>query len=97
MLQELNDLKSHLEHGAELLTSHVPGLLELAAKLEQDPLVQAAVGLLVPETTRTMLANLLKAAEADAVAVAQAAVAAEQQRQAQAAAAQPPADAPPAV
>ena len=78
----LTDLRTHLEHGAELLASHVPALVELAAHVESDPLVKTAIDLVVPPTTRDMLATLLKSVEADAAQVAQAAITAEQQRQA---------------
>lgn len=84
----LNDVKAHLEHGAELVASHVPALVEWATKAEADPLVQAAIGLVVPDATRQMLASLLKSVEADVVQVAAAAKTAAEQ----AAAAQPPAD-----
>ena len=61
----LSDLKAHLEHGEQLLASHIPALVEWATKAESDPLVQAAVGLVVPDATKTMLASLLKSVEAD--------------------------------
>ena len=71
----LAEVKTHLERGAELLASHVPALAEWAAKAEADPLVQAAVDLVVPEGTRAMLASLLKSVEADVRQVADAATA----------------------
>lgn len=61
----LSDLKAHLEHGEQLLASHVPALVEWATKAESDPLVQAAVSLVVPEGTKAMLAGLLKSVEAE--------------------------------
>lgn len=66
----LSDLKSHLEHGGQLLASHVPGLIEWAEKAEADPLVQAAIDLAVPAPTRVMLAGLLKGVEAEVARVA---------------------------
>jgi hypothetical protein len=59
------DIKSFFERGAQLLESHVPSLVEDAQKAESDPLVQAALSLVVPPATRTMLATLLKSVEAD--------------------------------
>jgi hypothetical protein len=72
--QMLTDVKNHLEQGAELVASHLPVLVEWAEKAEADPLVQTAIDLAVPPSTRTMLATFLKAVEAD-VAQAQAAAA----------------------
>lgn len=69
----LSDVKTHLEHGAELLASHVPQLVELAGKIEADPLVEAAINLAVPASTREMLASLLKSVEAEVANVEQAA------------------------
>jgi len=76
----VNDVKAHFEHGRDLLESHLPGLMELAGKIEADPLVQAAIGLAVPDSTRVMLAELLKSVEAETKQVAAQAVADEQQR-----------------
>jgi hypothetical protein len=83
----LGELKTHLEHGAELAASHIEPIVEWAAKAEGDPLVQAALGLVVPEGTRAMLASLLKSVEEDVQKVA-----ADAQAKAEAAAAAPPAD-----
>jgi hypothetical protein len=63
--QMLTDVKDHLEHGAELVASHVPALIEWAQKAEADPLVQVAIDLAVPPETRAMLAGLLKSVEAE--------------------------------
>lgn len=63
--QMLTDVKDHLEQGAELVASHLPGLIDWAQKAEADPLVQAAIDLAVPASTRAMLAQLLKSVEAD--------------------------------
>lgn len=87
----LSDLKAHLEHGAELLASHVPGLVGLAEEVEADPLVKAAIDLAVPAKTREMLAALLKSVEADVQRVAQDAEQAAHEK-AQAEAAAPPAE-----
>ena len=87
--QMLADLKAHLEHGAELVASHVPVLIEWAQKAEADPLVQVAVDLAVPPETRAMLAGLLKSFEAEVQRVEAATTA-----QAQAAAPLPEAPAP---
>lgn len=87
--QIANDLKAHLEQGGQLAVSHVAPLLDLAAKVEADPLAQAAVSIVVPPACRETLAQFLRTYEADIRAVADAAAAAAQQ---------PPADpaAPPA-
>ena len=69
----LSDVKEHLASGAELLVSHIPALVDLAGKIEADPLVQTAINLVVPDTTRAMLVGLLKSVEADAAQVAEAA------------------------
>jgi len=66
----LTDVKNHLEHGAELVASHLPALADWAAKAEADPLVQAALSLVVPDGTRVMLAGLLKDVEAEVTKVA---------------------------
>lgn len=87
--QMLTDVKEHLEQGAELVASHIPALVEWAEKAEADPLVQAAIDLAVPASTRAMLASLLKSVEADAQQIEAAATAA-----AQAPPAEPPAAAP---
>lgn len=76
--QMLNDVKSHLEQGAELVASHLPALVEWAEKAEADPLVQAAIDLAVPASTRVMLASLLKSVEADAKQIEAAATQAAQ-------------------
>jgi len=82
----ITDLKSHLEHGEQLAASHIPALVEWAAKAEADPLVQAAISLVVSPATKVMLAGFLKNAEAefqrveaDATAAAEAKAAADQQ------------------
>jgi hypothetical protein len=67
--QIVDELKAYLQHGEQLLTSHVPGLAEWAAKAEADPLVQAALSLVVPPATKVMLASLLKSVEADVAQV----------------------------
>lgn len=59
------DMKTHLEHGAELLASHVPGLIEWAEKAESDPLVQAALNAVLPASARATLAELVTKFEAD--------------------------------
>lgn len=79
MSQMLSDLKEHLAHGAELLASHVPALIEWAEKAEADPLVQAAIDLAVPASTRVMLAGFLKTFEAEVKQVEADAAAAAQQ------------------
>jgi DNA polymerase IIIc chi subunit len=89
--QMLSDLKAHLEHGAELVASHVPVLVEWAQKAESDPLVQAAIDLAVPASTRAMLATLLKTVEAEVRQVEAEAAAAAQQPPAEPAAETPPA------
>jgi hypothetical protein len=83
--QMLTDVKAHFEAGEQLLASHIPGLVEWAGKAEADPLVQAAIDLAVPASTRAMLASLLKSVEAEVKQV---------EADAAAAAAQPPAEAP---
>lgn len=65
----LSDIKQHIElqvqHGEQLLASHVPALVELAGKIEQDPLVQTAINLVVPEASRQALAGILKTFEVE--------------------------------
>lgn len=68
-LQMLNEVKAHFDQGVELAASHVPALVEWATKAESDPLVQAAIGLVVPDATKAMLASLLKSVEADVAQV----------------------------
>lgn len=93
LTEMLTDVKSHLEHGEQLLASHVPALVEWATKAESDPLVQAAIGLVVPGATKTMLAGLLKGVEAEVQRVeAEATAAAEAKAAADAAAAAAPAE-----
>jgi hypothetical protein len=65
MSQMISDLKEHLAQGEQLLASHIPGLVEWAERAEADPLVQAAINLAVPASTRMMLAGLLKGVEAE--------------------------------
>ena len=80
----LNDVKAHLEQGAELVATHLPALVPWAERAEADPLVQAAIDAEIPPSTRVMLAGLIKGVEAEVKQVEAAA----------AAAAQPPADPP---
>jgi hypothetical protein len=87
--QMLADVKTHLEHGVELAASHIPALVEWAAKVESDPLVQAAISLVVPDGTKTMLAGLLKSVEAEVQKVEADAIAAEQAKAATLAPAEP--------
>ncbi len=77
--QMLNDVKAHLEQGAELVASHLPALVQWAERAEADPLVQAAIDLAVPAETRVMLAGLLKSVEADVQQLQAAAAAAAAQ------------------
>jgi hypothetical protein len=65
----VNDLKAHFQQGVSLLESHLPGLEELAGKVASDPLVQVAIDLAVPASTRTMLAAFLKSVEAEVAQV----------------------------
>jgi hypothetical protein len=65
MSQMISDLKEHLAQGEQLLASHIPGMVEWAQRAEADPLVQAAIDLAVPASTRMMLAGLLKGVEAE--------------------------------
>lgn len=90
----INDLKAHFEQGAQLLESHLPGLEEFAGKVANDPLVQTAIDLAVPDTTRVMLAGFLKSVEAEVAKVEADARAAAEADAAAAAAA--PAEPPPA-
>jgi hypothetical protein len=90
--QMLTDVKEHLAQGEQLLASHIPGLVEWAERAEADPLVQAALDLAVPASTRAMLASLLKSVEAEVKQVEADAAAAAQTPPAP----EPPAD-PPAV
>ena len=78
MKEMLQDVKAHLAQGEQLLASHIPGLVEWAERAEADPLVQAAIDLAVPASTRAMLAGFLKTFEADLQQVEAAAAAAAQ-------------------
>jgi len=66
----LSDIKSHFEHGGQLAESHLPALLDLAAKIQADPLVQTAINLAVPVASRPALAGILKSLEAEFAHVA---------------------------
>lgn len=91
----IGSLEEHLKHGAELAASHVPALVEWATKVQSDDLVQAAIGLVVPPATRTMLVGLLKSVETEVARVAEEAkAAAAAQAAADAAAAASPAPEP---
>jgi hypothetical protein len=70
------ELKTHLEQAGQMAVSHVAPLLDLAAKVETDPLVQAAVSIVVPETSRGVLAAFLRAYETDTRQIAESAAAA---------------------
>lgn len=61
----LSDIKSHFEKGEQLLASHVPALVELAGRIEADPLVQTAINLVVPDASRQALAGILKSFEVE--------------------------------
>jgi hypothetical protein len=76
--QMLTDVKDHLEHGAELVASHIPALIDWAQKAEADPLVQTAIDLAVPAATRVMLAGWLKEFETEAQRIEAEAAAAAQ-------------------
>jgi len=65
MTQINSHLKEHVAQGEQLLASHIPGMVEWAQRAEADPLVQAAIDLAVPASTRMMLAGLLKGVEAE--------------------------------
>jgi len=58
------DLKAHFESvestAAAFLDQHVPGLLKVAAQVDADPLVQAAMATVLPPEARTMVAQWIK-------------------------------------
>ena len=69
----LDDVKSHFEQGKALLESHIPGLLDLAAKLESDPFVQKAITTELSPTGKAIVTDLmdrLAALEAEHAAAA---------------------------
>jgi hypothetical protein len=92
--QIANEFKAHFEavetEAQKYLAEHIPGVLDVADKIENDPLVQAAISLVVPAGTKTMLVGLLKSVEAEVAKVEADATAAAEARAA--AAAQAPAD-----
>lgn len=94
LTEMITDLKAHLDHGEQLAASHIPALVEWAARAEADPLVQAAISLAVPEGTKTMLAGLLKSVEAEVQKVEADATAAAEAKAAEAAAAEAAANVP---
>jgi len=68
VVQMLNDLKAHFEQGKELLESHLPGLVDLAARLEDDPFVQTAINTALSPGGKAIVTELigkLEALEAD--------------------------------
>ena len=91
--QMLTDVKDHLAHGEQLLASHIPALVEWAAKAEADPLVAFAVSSLLPASARALIVDLGTKLEAD---YAQVTADAQAKAQADAAAAAAPAPEPPA-
>lgn len=65
LTEMLNDVKAHLEHGAELVASHVPALVEWATRVDSNPLVKTAVAAIeaeLPEGAQQMIANLINEA-----------------------------------
>jgi hypothetical protein len=60
----LSDLKAHLEHGAELLASHVPALVELAGRIEADPFVGLAISTALSPEGKAAVGDLIHRMEA---------------------------------
>lgn len=60
----LNDLKTHFEHGKELLESHLPGLVDLAARLEADPFIQTAISTALSPGGKAIVTELITRLEA---------------------------------
>jgi hypothetical protein len=87
----VSELKAHLEQAGQLAVSHAEPLLALAGRIESDPLVQAAVSIVVPDSSRGVLASFLRAYEQDTAQITQAAAAAAEAAAA-AAAAEPAAE-----
>lgn len=103
--QIVDELRQHLEQGGQFVASHIPVLVEWAARVEADPLVGAALQTTLGPGARAMIASLIGAleqheqeAEAAKQAAIQAAVQAadESHAAAAAAAAEPAAEPAPA-
>ena len=60
----LSDVKAHLEHGAELLASHVPALVELAGRIEADPFVGLAISTALSPEGKAAVSDLIHRMEA---------------------------------
>ncbi|SRR5216683_1220722 len=67
--QAVADLEAHFRHAEQtaqaFLGEHIPGLLKLGQEITANPLLKAAYELEVPDSTKTMLAGLLKGVEAE--------------------------------
>lgn len=61
------EFKAHFEavetEAQRYLAEHIPGVLQVADKLDNDPLVQAAVETILPDDVKTMVTNLIKSLE----------------------------------
>jgi hypothetical protein len=91
--QMLSDVKEWFDRGSQLAETHIPALVEWAGKAEADPLIQEAIDVVLPASTREMLAGLIKSVEADVKSVEEGAAAAAAQAAAEPAdAAAAPAD-----
>jgi hypothetical protein len=57
------DIKTHIEEADawahQVLAEHVPAIAEAAEKAENDPLVQAALSVVLPASVRLMLADMV--------------------------------------
>ena len=60
----LNDLKAHFEQGRELLESHLPGLVDLAERLESDEFVQKAINTALTPGGKAIVTDLIQRLEA---------------------------------
>lgn len=62
---QLKDFFERTEQDAKsFLEMHAPGLADAAEKLDSDPLVQAALGAVLPDEVRTALAEVINKAAA---------------------------------
>lgn len=61
------EFKAHFEavesEAQKYLAEHIPGVLEVADKIDNDDLVQAALSTFLPPDVKTMVANLIKSLE----------------------------------
>jgi hypothetical protein len=93
-----NSIRTHFEtaktDAENFLADHVPGIIDVASKIESDPLVQAAMSTVLPAGWKQIAADFISKLEglATEAEAAKQAAAAEAAAAATAAAVAPPAD-----